>query len=161
MKSEESDWQEDAVPDIIQELKGEKRRWRVVAQAAEACVFEMNLSRPSSIVIENSEYIFGCAEDEILSEINSLWGFSPEDYLREIIEHFVHPEDVEHTRDRMRRLVHTGNVEFEARLCVFEGRYLWCRLKLILHHDEEDGEILFGLIRNIHKEKKQQMSLPQ
>ena len=153
--------QEDAVPDIIQELKAYKRRFAAVAKAADACVFEVNMNRPTSIIVENSETIFGKTENEIRAEMEAIWGLSPEDYLREAIECFIHPDDVMQMRERLVRLGKGKNEEFEVRMRVFEGRYLWCCLKLMVLADEAGEHVLLGLIRNIHKEKKQVSTLEQ
>ena len=138
----------------VEELTKYQKRCKAALSAAKMCIFEVDVDHCLYTFFDNTEVIFGVPPAQVLESIRKFCIANAKAYHRDIIKKFAHEEDVGIMEAAFRQAKQGQRASYEARICIGEARYTWCRVELV--PVKEAGRVVkvIGTMSDINDIKK-------
>lgn len=105
-----------------------RNRFYTVLQAANLCVFVVDMKNRLYVSIDNAESIFGISDEEVLKDVRKFDAFPPNDYAAAISEYFSHPDDKSVIASAFYKVMEGERVTYTARMRARGSDFKWCRI---------------------------------
>lgn len=146
---------------ISHELEAYRQRLSIALKAARICVFEVDLLRQKYTYFENAQSIFGVQGDKILQDIQYFQDLSPQEYQKQAMDYFTHPDD-HHVVEKAFESIFAGEpVSYQARMKAGNTKFIWCKLDVTPVIENGIPVKMIGVITDIHEMKENTDRLKQ
>ena len=137
------------------ELQKYKERFSAVLQAAKICVYEVDIKNQLYTFFENAEVIFHKSGKTILEEV---WKFSklqPEEYQKQVMAYFAHPDDVAIINEAFQNIFEGKPFSYQARMKAGDTEFVWCKIDVTPIVENGETVYMVGVITDINAMKLQ------
>ncbi len=131
-----------------------KQRLTIALKAAKICVFEVDLTQQLYTFFQNSEDIFGVAEDIILKDVQPYSKLSPEEYRLAVSNYFSHPDDESIIANAFEDILNGQSTSYEARMRAGGSNFIWCKIDVTPILQDGKPVKMVGVITDISDMKR-------
>lgn len=133
----------------MEELNAYRQRLDLALQAAQVCIFEVDIPRQRYTYFENAEAVYGKSGEEILRDLEPFCAMSPADYQLGVSDYFSHPGDYE-TIDHAFREIFAGRpISYIARQRAGNMNFVWCKISVTPIVENGVTTRMVGVVSNL------------
>ena len=134
---------------VLESLRAYRQRLSLALQAAQMCVFEVDIPGQRYTFFENAEAIYGKSGQQILRDLEPFSRLSPPEYQAAVSAYFSHPGDAEAIGAAFQEIYAGRPASYFARMRAGNTAFTWCKIDVTPIMENGVPVRMVGVVSNL------------